>query len=62
MNYCSIKRQVIAIVALTLATFGANAQTEMPDLRVSGNQLVDPTGKAVVLHGVMDTPNRHFNG
>ena len=63
MNYHSIKRQIWSVATMLLASFGGiNAQTEMPDLRVSGNQLVDPTGKAVVLHGVMDTPNRYFNG
>lgn len=30
--------------------------------RVQGKNLVDANGKIVVLHGVMDTPNRYFNG
>ncbi len=44
-----------------------NAQTPVsyfgaiPDLKVSGKEFVDPTGKAVTLHGVMDTPNCYFN-
>lgn len=31
-------------------------------MKVSGKEFVDPTGKAVTLHGVMDTPNCYFNG
>lgn len=34
----------------------------IPDLKVSGKEFVDPTDKAVTLHGVMDTPNDYFNG
>lgn len=33
----------------------------VPDLKVSGKNLVDPEGNIVVLHGVMDTPNAYFN-
>ena len=32
-----------------------------PDLKVSGNELVDPNGRPVTLHGVMDTPSPYFN-
>ena len=32
-----------------------------PDLHVEGNQLRDPYGNPVVLHGVMDTPSMWFN-
>lgn len=33
----------------------------MPPLHVDGNQLKDPYGNKVVLHGVMDTPNPYFS-
>ena len=55
------KRNVMTILMVFLAAF-VKAGDEFPSLRVSGNQLVDDKGKAVVLHGVMDTPNRYFNG
>lgn len=55
------KRNVMTILMVLLAAF-VKAGDEFPSLRVSGNQLVDDKGKAVVLHGVMDTPNRYFNG
>lgn len=32
-----------------------------PPLHVDGNQLKDPHGNKVVLHGVMDTPSPYFN-
>lgn len=32
-----------------------------PDLKVDGKNLVDPNGRAVTLHGVMDTPSAWFN-
>lgn len=38
------------------------ADGNLPALRVEGKNLVDANGKTVVLHGVMDTPNRYFNG
>lgn len=52
-------RLLIVAVAWLSATI-AEAD-ELPALKVSGRQLVDPTGRAVQLHGVMDTPNRYFN-
>ena len=39
-----------------------HAADDLPTLKVQGNQLVDENGKAVVLHGVMDTPSPYFNG
>ncbi len=38
------------------------AADDLPALKVQGNQLVDENGKAIVLHGVMDTPSPYFNG
>ncbi|MCQ2217704.1 MAG: carbohydrate-binding protein [Paludibacteraceae bacterium] len=32
-----------------------------PDLHVEGNQLTDPNGNSIILHGVMDTPSMWFN-
>lgn len=55
-------------MALLLVPMVSRAQTPVsyfgaiPDLKVSGNEFVDQTGKAVTLHGVMDTPNDYFNG
>ena len=39
-----------------------NTSSHLPALHVEGKDLKDATGKKVVLHGVMDTPNRYFNG
>lgn len=48
----------ISVVAQSpVSYFGA-----IPDLKVFRNEFVDPTGKPVTLHGVMDTPNDYFNG
>jgi endoglucanase len=51
-------------MSLALAMFAmvGNAADNLPNLRVVGKNLVDANGKTVVLHGVMDTPNRYFNG
>ena len=48
------------LLLLTTAQAQENAVT-LPALHVSGNQLVDESGKTVTLHGVMDTPNPYFN-
>lgn len=45
----------------TLLAISTTAADDLPTLKVQGRQLVDETGKAVTLHGVMDTPNRYFN-
>ena len=46
---------------LLILTTICRASDDFPPLHVSGNQLVNEQGKAVTLHGVMDTPNRYFN-
>lgn len=62
MNYCSVMCRLLTVLAMTLATTnGVQAQDELPALKVSGKHLIDPNGNNVVLHGVMDTPNRYFN-
>lgn len=50
---------VLLLSVVTVCTF---AQGNLSALRVMGKDLVDENGKKVVLHGVMDTPNRYFNG
>ena len=50
---------VLLLSVVTVCTFG---QGNLSALRVMGKDLVDENGKKVVLHGVMDTPNRYFNG
>ena len=46
----------LALPALAMAQYG-----NTPPLHVDGNQLRDPYGNKVVLHGVMDTPSPYFN-
>ena len=55
--FISILLPTLAAAQTPVSYFGA-----IPDLKVSGNEFVDPTGKAVTLHGVMDTPSAYFNG
>ncbi len=57
------------MVALLLVTNIASVDAQVkdyfgttPDLKVSGKEFVDPNGRPVSLHGVMDTPNAYFNG
>lgn len=58
----------LALVALVGKASGEEKSTlqaegeALPALHVEGKNLVDANGKTVVLHGVMDTPNRYFNG
>lgn len=59
--------KIFALAFITFLPTLLNAQVKeyfgaIPDLKVSGKEFVDPTGKAVTLHGVMDTPNAYFNG
>ena len=62
MNYHLLRSRLLPVVAALLVNLSLSAQDVMPDLRVSGKDIVDDSGKTVVLHGVMDTPNRYFNG
>ena len=55
------KRLLISLAMAMLSMVGLAADN-LPALRVQGKNLVDANGKTVVLHGVMDTPNRYFNG
>uniref|UniRef100_UPI0040269475 hypothetical protein n=1 Tax=Segatella hominis TaxID=2518605 RepID=UPI0040269475 len=57
-----MKKKIILGLAMTMVSLLGNAADNLPALRVKGKNLVDATGKTVVLHGVMDTPNRYFNG
>ena len=61
MNYHLLRSRLLPVVAALLVNLSVSAQSALPDLRVSGKDIVDDSGKAVVLHGVMDTPNRYFN-
>ena len=47
---------------MAMLSMAGLAADNLPALRVEGRNLVDANGKTVVLHGVMDTPNRYFNG
>lgn len=47
---------------MAMLSMAGLAADNLPALRVQGKNLVDANGKTVVLHGVMDTPNRYFNG
>lgn len=56
----NVKLSIVAL--LLILTMISHASDDFPPLHVSGNQLVNEQGKVVTLHGVMDTPNRYFNG
>ncbi len=53
-----MKKKIILGLAMTMVSLLGNAADNLPALHVKGKNLVDATGKTVVLHGVMDTPNR----
>ena len=63
------KNRLLVIMSLLMTVIGASAQTEvyqslngpLQPLHVDGNNLKDPFGNKVVLHGVMDTPSPYFN-
>ena len=56
------QKKLLLSLALALMSMAGHAADNLPALRVQGKNLVDANGKTVVLHGVMDTPNRYFNG
>lgn len=56
------QKKLLLSLAFALMSMAGHAADNLPNLRVKGKNLVDSEGKTVVLHGVMDTPNRYFNG
>ena len=56
------KKKLLLTLAIACMVMVGNAADNLPALHVQGKNLVDENGKTVVLHGVMDTPNRYFNG
>ena len=56
------RKKLLISLAMTMLSMAGLAADNLPALRVQGKNLVDANGKTVVLHGVMDTPNRYFNG
>ena len=56
------QKKLLLSLALALMSMAGHAADNLPDLHVEGKNLVDSEGKTVVLQGVMDTPNRYFNG
>ena len=61
-----MKSKLILAISFLMMAFTSQAQTEvygdLQPLHVDGNNLKDPFGNKVVLHGVMDTPSPYFNG
>ena len=53
--------KLLISLAMAMLSIAGLAADKLPALRVQGRNLVDANGKTVVLHGVMDTPNRYFN-
>ena len=56
------RKKLLISLAMAMLSMVGLAADNLPALRVQGKNLVDANGKTVVLHGVMDTPNRYFNG
>jgi len=55
-NLLTIMMCMVSLLATAQVNYG-----KLVPLHVDGNQLKDPSGNTVVLHGVMDTPNPYFN-
>lgn len=55
------RKKLLISLAMAMLSMAGLAADNLPALRVQGKNLVDANGKTVVLHGVMDTPNRYFN-
>ena len=55
------KKKLMISLVVGLLSLATHAADNLPDLHVQGKNLVDVNGNTVVLHGVMDTPNRYFN-
>lgn len=56
------RKKLLISLAMAMLSMAGLAADNLPALHVQGRNLVDANGKIVVLHGVMDTPNRYFNG
>ena len=56
------RKKMLISLAMAMLSMAGLAADNLPALRVQGRNLVDANDKTVVLHGVMDTPNRYFNG
>ena len=57
----SFRKLSASLLIFLLASAAVAQSAVLPPLKVEGRQLVDDKGNSVVLHGVMDTPNRYFN-
>jgi len=62
-TFCFLGKLICVAVCAMLpsAATGQVAFGNLQPLHVDGNQLKDPQGNVVVLHGVMDTPSPYFN-
>ena len=55
-------KNLLTTLLLAFMVIIAKGSDDLPPLSVKGKHLVDDKGNPVTLHGVMDTPNRYFNG
>ena len=55
-------KSLLTTLMLAFMVIIAKGSDDLPPLTVKGKHLVDDKGNIVTLHGVMDTPNRYFNG